>query len=158
MLKYPYPLSLWIKKLPKAKVMFTLHNKELLDVKRLKPGPFMINVLKSKQQGWLKKIFSNKKSFIMFAIFINNLFHNSFSSHRLLTGLRFTVSNQHTCTVCSAPTHALLYHTYIDQENYIWLLIMIRDNYIKLHVLSLREKCQSNWEFRHATVSSPAPS
>lgn len=42
MLKYPYPLSEGIKQegegkkyLAKAKVMFTLHNKELLDVKRL---------------------------------------------------------------------------------------------------------------------------
>lgn len=35
--------------------MFTLHNKELLEVKRLKPAVFMINILKANS-----KVFSNK--------------------------------------------------------------------------------------------------
>lgn len=53
MLKHPYPLSSWN---PKAKVMFTLHNKELLVVKRLKPVLFTSNALKSKQPGWQTKL------------------------------------------------------------------------------------------------------
>lgn len=35
--------------------MFTLHNKELSEVKRLKPAVFMINILKANS-----KVFSNK--------------------------------------------------------------------------------------------------
>lgn len=35
--------------------MFTLHNKELLEVKRLKPAVFMTNILKANS-----KVFSNK--------------------------------------------------------------------------------------------------
>lgn len=89
--------------------MFTLHNKELLDVKRLKPVLFMINVLKSK----LKKIFSDKNPVNIFAIFINNLSQFIFP-HMLLTGLCFTVMPVY--FQCSVITHALsIIHTLIRE-------------------------------------------
>lgn len=103
-----------------------------------------------------KRFSQTKKSFIIFTIFISNL------SQFIFLPLADNCSMFHSviaayshCLLCNNPRP--LYHTYTGQENYIWLLIMIGDNYSKLHVSSLRDKCQSVSEFRRSSVCSPAP-
>lgn len=74
--------------------MFTVHNKELLVVKSLKPVPFMINVVLKSKLHSLKKIFSK---LICYICHIDKTVVN--------WSICLTLSSEHTFTVCSALTH-----------------------------------------------------
>lgn len=104
----PYPLSRWnIKPFAKAKVMFTLHNKGLLSLKRPNPLCFMINVLKSKQRlkGTIEKYFSNKKD-------IKQISHN-----------HYFLYSQSLCHSRRSITLGILFALYVNLHiNYAQLL------------------------------------
>lgn len=128
----------WLnKKLPKAKVCLHCITKSSWMWKGWIQFSLWLMCRKANNRADWKR-FSQTKSHSLFSPFFFCRQSLAFSSHMLLSGLFYSVTPAYFYCLLYNNLHPL-YHTCIDQEYYVWLLIIIR-HLFKLHVLGLREK------------------